>query len=94
MKNNYFLYWFIINGSKKITKTKNTIYRLKDDIIKDQRIVILPRYPGGYPNSLILLSHGGGSSSCITTDRTFIKTKFSDISLHSIYSIVIVHHKS
>lgn len=83
MKNNYFLNWFIINGSKN-HKNKNTIYRLKDDIIKDQRIVILPRYPGGYPSSLILLSHGGGSSSCITTDGTFIKTKFSDISLHSI----------
>jgi hypothetical protein len=26
----------------------------------------LPRYPGGYPSSRILLSHGGGSSSCLT----------------------------
>lgn len=29
-------------------------------------LIYSPRYPGGCPSSLILLSQGGGSSSCVT----------------------------
>lgn len=53
--------------------------------------MFLPRYPGGYPSSRILLSHGGGSSSCITTERTIYEDKI--LPQNSVLdNLVIVHH--
>lgn len=44
-------------------KAKLSNCNIEDDQEIRQASDKLPRYPGGYPNSRILLSQGGGSSS-------------------------------